>query len=142
MWIAAAVMLLWLQKQLAQAKASHDEFVQGLKSANDLRSLKAEIDALQERLNASVPRADWQSSQRTASALHAENILLKTSLGNMRASLQEQLSIVRAEIMEMDDFIQEASRMVPESVVAALHAKTQRVTQELQDLQMEAPNPS
>jgi chromosome segregation ATPase len=108
-----------------------------MKSANDLRSLNAEIAKLKERLSASVPRTELLSSQRTATALHDENISLKTSLGNLRASLQDQVHIVRAEIMEMNDFIQEASGMVPESVYAALHVKMQRVARELQDLQDE-----
>jgi len=134
---AADSNIFLLQRQLAQAKLGHEEFVQGMKSANDLRSLNAEIAKLKERLSASVPRTELLSSQRTATALHDENISLKTSLGNLRASLQDQVHIVRAEIMEMNDFIQEASGMVPESVYAALHVKMQRVARELQDLQDE-----
>ena len=126
-----------LEVKLAKSKKHHENFLLDLQSSHDLKSYKTTIEELRQRLETVVPHAEWASMRKRANALHDENIFLKTQIGNMRAALLTQVNIVKAQIRETDEFLEEVGSMVPRSELMTVQVKAQRLDEQVQELRSE-----
>ena len=126
-----------LDTELRQERLKHAEFLKGLQSTNDLRSFKGQIEQLKARLEKSAPKEHLVKAKRSVKVLQDENVFLKTQNGSMRNLLVSQGQIVKNQLKEMEEFVLEASTMVPESEAARLKVQVMQLEDEIASLRQE-----
>lgn len=126
-----------LDTELRQERLKHAEFLKGLQSTNDLKSFKGQIEQLKARLEKSAPKEHLVAAKRSVKALQDENIFLKTQNGNMRTLLVTQGNIVKSQLKDMEEFMLEASTMVPESEIARLNTHIMQSESKMEALRLE-----